>query len=421
MPLVNILPDPRTSRGFIGLLLLLFVVSFTANGIGANWLRIQGPVEFNEESTRVAKALASGQGFSNPYAPMPTGPTIHLAPVFPFMYAGVVELFGVGRAGWWTIHILMVGVYAFEWTLAALFALDAGLPLPAAALAAFMGALLPIPGSCFKWEALLTGAELAAAAWLTLRLQRNFTRGATLLAGLLWGLTILTQPVAAVVWIVWTGLLAVSHRRLGTLIIILVPMLVIAPWVVRDYQVARHLIFVRGNFGMELAVSNNDCATPLMKVNTESVCTKTIHPNESRQAAQRIAQVGEYEFNHELLRDAIPWIEHHIGRFIQLTVGRMLLFWFPVSREIPGGIARITGIVIAVITALSIPGIVLLWRRFRFAAAMLLFGGLAYSLIYYIVEVDFRYRYPTLWINVVPAAYALYRFFAARTRKAGAI
>ena len=398
----------------MALLLLLFVVSFTANAIGANWLRVQGPVEFNEESTRVAKALAAGRGFSNPYAPMPTGATIHLAPVFPFVYAGVVELFGAGRTGWWTIHILMVGVYALQWTLAALFALDAGLPLPAASLAPFMGALLPIPGSCFKWEALLTGAELAAAAWLTLRLQRHFTRRAALLAGLLWGLTILTQPVAAIVWIAWTSLLAASRRRVGILIIVWVPLVVISPWLVRDYQVARHLIFVRGNFGMELAVSNNDCATPLMKVNIETVCTKAIHPNESLQAAQRVAQIGEYEFNRECMRDAIPWIEHHPVRFIQLTMGRLLLFWFPVSRDIPGGIARLTGIVIAVITALSIPGIVLLWRRFRFAAAMLFFGALAYSLIYYIVEVDFRYRYPTLWINVVAASYALSWLLAER-------
>jgi hypothetical protein len=35
------------------------------------------------------------------------------------------------------------------------------------------------------------------------------------------------------------------------------------------------------------------------------------------------------------------------------------------------------------------------------------------------VEVDFRYRYPTLWMNVVPAAYGLWSFLAQRKTAPG--
>lgn len=409
-----ILPDVTSCRGFLSLFGALFLACFAVNAIGANWLRNQGPMEFNQEPTRVAKALTEGQGFSNPYATMRTGPTIHLAPLFPFLYAGIIKLFGDGVAGWWVLHILMVGIYALQWTVTALFAVRAGMPRPAAVLAAFMGGLLPIPGSFFKWEALLTGAQLVTAAWLTLRLRELFTVKDALFAGVLWGVTLLTQPVAVIVLIAWTSLLMIPIRRSAVLIVIIVPAFMIVPWMWRDYRLTGHWMFIRGNFGLEAAVSNNDCSTPLVVVNNATPCRMVLHPNEGLQAAQHLVEVGEYAFNRERLSQTIDWVEHNKGRFIELTLARVLLFWFPVSRDIPAGIARVMGVAIAIITALSLPGVVLLWRRCAFAAALLLFGGFGYSLVYYIVEEDFRYRYPTLWMNVVAAAFVLYRLVSGR-------
>jgi hypothetical protein len=52
---------------------------------------------FGWETGRVARSIATGQGFSSPY-PEPTGPTAHLAPVYPYLLAGVFKLFGIYTA-----------------------------------------------------------------------------------------------------------------------------------------------------------------------------------------------------------------------------------------------------------------------------------------------------------------------------------
>jgi hypothetical protein len=56
-------------------------------------------------------------------------------------------------------------------------------------------------------------------------------------------------------------------------------------------------------------------------------------------------------------------------------------------------------------TALSIPGLIVMARRrepvILFVAAVLLI----YPLAYYFVVTDVRYRYPVLWLSLLPAGY----------------
>src|ERR1700684_3999837 len=49
---------------------------------------------FGEEMGRIARALATGYGFSDPFRGH-TGPTAWVGPLFPLLLAGVFKLFGV--------------------------------------------------------------------------------------------------------------------------------------------------------------------------------------------------------------------------------------------------------------------------------------------------------------------------------------
>ena len=53
---------------------------------------------FGGEAGRIARSLATGQGYSSPYF-ADTGPTAWLAPVFPLLLAGVFKSFGVYTKG----------------------------------------------------------------------------------------------------------------------------------------------------------------------------------------------------------------------------------------------------------------------------------------------------------------------------------
>ena len=90
----------------------------------------------------------------------------------------------------------------------------------------------------------------------------------------------------------------------------------------------------------------------------------------------------------------------HPGRFWVLTLRRFREFWFPVAGE-----RAYMTYTIWLITLLSIPGLVLMAKRREpvtwFVAAVLLI----YPLMYYVVVADVRYRYPVLWLSLLPAGY----------------
>src|SRR5919201_723049 len=54
----------------------------------------EGHFDFGYEMGRIAQAIASGHGFSNPFQ-VPTGPTAWEAPLYPYLTGGIFRMFGV--------------------------------------------------------------------------------------------------------------------------------------------------------------------------------------------------------------------------------------------------------------------------------------------------------------------------------------
>src|SRR5258706_1891229 len=57
------------------------------------------------EATSVAWSLVNYESFSDPFAPTKTGPTAIVAPVFPFLYAGIMKIFGYNINTMWGIWL----------------------------------------------------------------------------------------------------------------------------------------------------------------------------------------------------------------------------------------------------------------------------------------------------------------------------
>ena len=87
------------------------------------WLHSTEPADFGVESTRTAASILNHGTFSDPF-PIPTGPTAHAAPAYSAIYAGVVALFGPGRASWWAIRVLTLAAYAFQLVLLPVLAVE---------------------------------------------------------------------------------------------------------------------------------------------------------------------------------------------------------------------------------------------------------------------------------------------------------
>jgi len=106
----------------------------------------KGPhvVQFSSEATNVARALLHGRGFADPYMTGPSGPTVQMAPLYPFLYAGLCWVFGTAAQGWAAIVATTSVAWALEWFFVYKFAVLEGTRKP--------GQLLRSSVTCFRFR-----------------------------------------------------------------------------------------------------------------------------------------------------------------------------------------------------------------------------------------------------------------------------
>lgn len=391
------------------LFLVLVTFSTVMHVLGGHWWRESGPLDTTGEAGEVAFSLSQSGAFADPWPALATGPTAHVAPGYPYLLSGVIRVVGLGHAAWWAIHLLTIAAYSLQWALMPWFAQAWGLPLRIGLIAAVVGAVMPIPGTCFKWEAMFVGLILAILAGLTGLLAAAPKRvGLWLITAIVWGVGLLFTPVLLFPWLGWSALLVMKLGYKSSfwraVLILALPLLIIAPWTVRNYRTFHHFFLIRDNFGQTLRYSNNDCTTGWVKADIRSGCLTGLNPYDSLELAQRVVREGEYQFNADYLREGVQWIRQNPKHFISLTLLRIRYFWFPPIEPEEGLLGNVNIVAIWVLTVLSAPGLYLICAAQRWAGALLLTGMLLYSAIYSIAQIDLRYRFPILWMTVFAAA-----------------
>lgn len=404
-------PSTLGLRDILILWSIVFSILLISNAIAGKWFLGVGGPDYGRETTAIARSLLSHGTFSDPYSPMPTGPTAHVGPLYPLFYAAVMRVFGNGEAFGWAIRLLTLAALALQWALLPLAASRLGIPAAAGLLATFLGALIGVPTSLYNQDATFVGLLLTALICVTGPARDGAFRAArAVAAGLLWGVACLLNPVLLPVWIAWGVVLFVRveplHRR--NVAFLGLAILVVTPWLIRNRLVFGQFVFLRSNTGIEMAVSNNDCAGAWWADNWRSGCYVQSHPNESPELARRVAAIGEVRFNREQRDKAVAWIRGHPARFLLLSAQRFSLFWLPLNR-VRTKAERYDDLLICLFTILSIPGGMLIWRERRFAAYLLISAMLLYSPPYFFVMNVLRYRFPILWISVLLTAVFLHR------------
>jgi hypothetical protein len=106
----------------------------------------------------------------------------------------------------------------------------------------------------------------------------------------------------------------------------------------------------------------------------------------------------------------MQWIWSHPGKFLQLSAERARYFWFPIDLErryrYPIWAATLVGFA------------ALLWMLVRGEPAWLPIATsmFSYSVVYYVVQTDFRYRFPIYTFSLLLAAYAIWSVYLAVVR-----
>jgi hypothetical protein len=288
------------------------------------------------ENERVAAALGSGRGWVDAFAPG-TGPTAHVAPAYPLLLSFCYRLFGsydsaTGRLAQVCLSLPgSTGVILLLPLVAKRLQLSPAAGWSGAFLAAWLPANLWSEVSGHHEQVFATLAVLILLLVFA-GLQRHGWSGAgrAIRAGLLLGLAGLISPnvllAPALFWVVEAARRRndrVALFRSG-LVMLTVALVVVAPWLVRNYLALGGFAPIRSNFGLELAVGNR----PEADGKTYAPGFAELHPLSSPEERERLVRLGELGYMKEKQRQAVAWIVDHPARFGWLTLRRIWLFWF---------------------------------------------------------------------------------------------
>ena len=369
----------------------------------------------------------------NPYL-RETGPGAHVAPVAPLLLAALYAIFGMEGAGQIAQRFAGALAASAQYALLPAAAEALGLRRTVGIAAGLLGALIPYKGYI---ETVDTPWEQPYVALVCVLLFVHTARywksgGSAVMRGVYWGLAILLSPtflpVFLVVLVYELAHEYVSQKRKGRegaapsgtgtrrlvapervrfarvpqkrkealLVTMLCSVLVLLPWIARNWVQLGGLVPVRTNFGLEFSLSNREGARPLMEDNVSRGEFTQFHPAHNEAEWRKLREQGELAYNHELRRAALLEVMRDPLRFLQVTGERVWRFWLWPSHR--------TGTMLATLlfTILGVAGV----RKVPASDARTLLGLilLAYPLVYYVIQVDRRYRYPLEWIFLVGAA-----------------
>ena len=350
---------------------------------------------FGFEMGRIGRAIATGQGFSDPFEGR-TGPTAWEPPLYPYLIAAVFTITGVYTHAS-ALILLSINSFFSAFTCIPIFLIAKKCFSEKVALwSGWLWALLPsVMYWCTRWvwETSLAALLLAILFWITLQLEE--ARGAKLwiVYGVLWGIAALTNT-SLLAFLLPSGLWAWYRRykkQAGSLpqvaLASLFFMATISPWLVRNYETFGKFIFVRSNFGAELRLGNGPFA--------DGTWMQWLHPSQNIVELRRYQQMGELTYVAVRKREAMEFIRASYPRFAWISVKRFIYYWggLPRSSKI-AALAPFKNSLFMASSVLAFWGLGRALRRHRPGAWLFFCLLLTYPTIYYFVFPHPRYRHP---------------------------
>ena len=371
---------------------------------------------FGWEMGRIGASIASGHGFSNPFGP-PTGPTAWEPPLYPYLIAGVFQIFGIySKAS--AFVLLTFNSACSALTCIPIFLIARRVFSEKVAVgSAWAWALLPnVMFWCTRavWETSLSALLLAVIFWLSLTLEERDGLQPWLGFGTLWGVAALNSPSllaflpASGLW-AWYRQAKRGKRSLaGVLAASALFCACIAPWLVRDYRTFGKFIFLRDNFGAELRLGNGNGADGTLMI--------YLDPPHDTYALRQFQKMGETAYIAMRKQQALAYIRADYARFAELSVKRFICFWAsPPKPAQPAWVEPLKGSLFLGSSLLAWLGLGYAIRQRRPGAWLFFWMCLFYPAMYYFVYAIPRYRHP---IEPELAILCVFLFVEAKKPKA---
>ena len=364
--------------------------------------------QFGWETGRIARSIALGQGYASP-TDLQTGPTAWTAPVYPYILGQVFKVFGIySYASGWVILVFNSIFAALTcWTLYRIAERMFG---PSVARGtAWTWAVFPYMiywPVRVVWDVCLSTFLLTLALLLALRMRPKANIRDWIFYGLLWGLIALTNTALIILLpflLAWISYPAWRKSIKPVALCLLILVVCVVPWTIRNYRVFGRFVFIRDNLFLELHEANNESANALW--------TRTEHPGNDPEAMKHFQELGEIRYMEETKREFWTFVREHPGTFIWFTVERVFYFWAaPRQATNVAGydlwIARHVQFLLA--AAFAFAGLALIVVRkhtYRWLLAPFL---LIYPLPYYLVNPFPRYKHPIETVMTMLIVYLLW-------------
>jgi len=355
--------------------------------------------QFGWEIGWVARALASGHGFSSPFYPW-SGPTALVPPLYPALLAGIFKLFGIYSLTSGYIILSINSLLSALTCIPVYFSAKYALGGHAARIAAWTWAFYPFAiyfSAGRVWEYSLTALLFTTCFCIAQRIHLSAKPLAWMGFGALFGLAALSNP-SVLSTLPFLLLLAIYRVRKaggrwllnGTLASIAV-FIVITPWIVRNYVVMGVASPIRDNYWLEFYAGNfGDTSDP----NPGSA-----HPASDPIEMRKFLSMGETAYLAEKHVLATEFVKSHPGFFAYVSMRRFVYYWtgfWSFSQEYrerePFELPNM--FFCGVITLLMLRGAHRFWLLNRAAALPYLFLIAAFPLTYYISHPLMDYRQP---------------------------
>jgi 4-amino-4-deoxy-L-arabinose transferase-like glycosyltransferase len=397
---------PRTPRAIATSLPIILLVAlglraaYTVSETQKISPQVLRAVPFLYEPGNIAYSIAVGHGFGSPFR-ADTGPTAWTAPVYPYIVAGFFEVFGTYS---YNSFLAAISLNMLCSALACVPLYYAGKRIGGPGLgagAAWLWAIFPnaiiIPFQ-WIWDTSISTLLAAAILWATLALDDSRRARDWLAYGLLWGLTLMTNPTLSsllpflLAWLAYRA--SKEHREWlrGMATCVGVIILCCLPWTIRNYIVFHAFVPTRSALGMQLWIGNNEHYSDRWAVWKD--------PLDNQDERNKYVAMGEIAYMAEKRNEAIRFILTHPRREAHMISRRFVSTWTgsatPVHDflEDHSFVVRLVFLSNLLAAIGSLAGIVILWRKKSVYAFPVSVFPIVFPVAEYFAQALLRYRHP---------------------------
>lgn len=356
---------------------------------------------YGYELGSVAKAIASGKGFSSPLPFFDTGPTAWLSPLFPYIVGGIFKIWGIYSAKS-HLAIQIFNCLCSAFTIFPTYAIaKRSFGTNAAVGASWLWAVLPtawhVPVADV-WDTSLSALWFALLFWagLALRGERSTAKWAGY--GALWAVgALINTSLAAVLpffflWLAWEGRKGGTGWLRPVAIASIVFALGLAPWTIRNYFVFGRLVPVRSVLGITLWMGNNAQAV--------GIDSFPLLPTLNLGEAERFREMGEVNYARVREREAFAFMRAHPATTARHILRDFASFWLAVTDRADEKWSTdplyVKGTLVAngLVVLLCVVGFTGVWRLEKAGAVPYAIILGVFPIVYYVTYPLVRFRFP---------------------------